>query len=486
VEESGGGFIMSAILGTGGLLKRLREHPYIGKDFLKMESVERRILSEVNEGRNYRGEAVEATYYITAYSGKGEFEGIKNAIKDILNHGTTENWTGPEKEPEEYQQHMSWLKEVKLLGFNSEENLEAAIATICIPLEFFDKECDGPSLTQLRMATSSEPFNALVNFTARLIDYRFPAKYKSKFLGQIWYHKRIREYLGLDEDEPIIGVIVKPKWLPKDLFAQHVVEAAKAGALFIKSDENLHLSIKELADYVSLTVRLLEKNGFDLSLSTEPKLNKKRIIFAPHITVRSFSILEYARIAVDCGANALCFSPHLAGDFEVIKEIYKMGEKYCVPIYAHTAGMNRYTGDPMFTFGEDPKTAYLLAGLSGAAFMQLPALGGYIRPMDVEKFSIIERLKEEGLVGNKGMTLVIAGGLGAHNIGYNIRAFGPEGKMFLAGTAVYHHPDGIKSGILALKLAVEAAYEGIINAEDLRRYARSLGERGYPLMRALK
>jgi hypothetical protein len=55
-----------------------------------------------------------------------------------------------------------------------------------------------------------------------------------------------------------------------------------------------------------------------------------------------------------------------------------LGEKYCVPIYAHTAGMNRYAGDPMFTFGEDPKTAYLLAGLSGAAFMQLPALGGYI------------------------------------------------------------------------------------------------------------
>ncbi|MBS7653815.1 MAG: RuBisCO large subunit C-terminal-like domain-containing protein [Candidatus Bathyarchaeia archaeon] len=476
---------MSMILGTGGLLKRIREHPYIGKEFLKMESIERHILSEVNNGRNYRGEAVEATYYITAYSGKGKFEGIKNAIRDILNHGTTENWADPEKEPEEYQLHMSWLKEVKLLGLNSEENLEAAIATICIPLEFFDKEDDGPSLTQLRIATSGEPFNALINFTARLIDYKFPAKYKGKFLGQVWPHERIREYLGLDASDPIIGVIVKPKWLPKDLFAQRVVEAAKAGALFIKSDENLHLSMNELAEYVSLTVRLLEKNGFDLSLSTEPRSDKKRIIFAPHITVSPFSILEYARIAVDCGANALCFSPHLAGDFGIIKEIYKMGEKYRVPVYAHTAGMNRYAGDPMFTFGEDPKTAYLLAGLSGAAFMQLPALGGYIRPTDAEKFSIIERLKEEGLIGNKGMTLVIAGGLGAHNIGYNIKVFGSEGKMFLAGTAVYHHPDGIKAGILALKLAVEAAYEGISEAEDLKRYARSLGERGYPLLKTL-
>ncbi len=77
-----------------------------------------------------------------------------------------------------------------------------------------------------------------------------------------------------------------------------------------------------------------------------------------------------------------------------------MGEQYKVPIYAHTAGMNRYAGDPNYSFGEDPKTVYLLAALSGVAFMQLPALRGYIRPTDEEKFSIIERLKNlKGTMG---------------------------------------------------------------------------------------
>ena len=84
------------------------------------------------------------------------------------------------------------------------------------------------------------------------------------------------------------------------------------------------------------------------------------------------------------------------------------------------------------------------------------------------------------------MTLVIAGGLGADNIGYNIKVLGAEGKMFLAGTSVYHHPEGIRVGINALKLAVEAAYKGIVEVPELKKYAESLGAKGYPLLRALE
>jgi ribulose 1,5-bisphosphate carboxylase large subunit-like protein len=470
------------IIGTGRLLKRVSEHPYIGKEFLDRKDIETRILERVNRGRSYRGEAVETQYYITSKVKDKEFGGIERAVEMILVHGTTEAWQEKEEKPPGYDTHMSWLKEVKLLGVNYKESLEAAIVTIATPLEFFDKGEDLP-LIQLRMATSSEPFNAFSDYTARLIDYRFPEGFKKKFLGQVWPHRRIREYLNIEKEEPIIGTIVKPKWLPPELFARSVVESALAGALFIKSDENLHLTIKELETYVKLTVKNLEENGFDLSFSPNPV--KKRIIFAPHITVSPFKILEYAKVAIDSGANALMFSPHFSGDFLSIQEIYKMGEEYKVPIYAHTAGMNRYTGDPNYSFGEDPKTVYLLAALSGVAFMQLPALRGYIRPADEEKFSIIERLREEGLEGENGMTLVIAGGLSAKNIGYNIKVFGAAGRMFLAGTSIYHHPDGIKAGIDALKLAVKLAHKGIVEIPEMKEYAKGIPE-GIPLLRALE
>ena len=462
------------------------KHPYIGQPFLKRKAIEKRILFSVNKGRAYRGKAIETTYYLTARLKKKtpEVQGIEDAIRMMLIHGTTESWPGPEKEPDTYRKRMSWLKEIKFLGINPEKGREAAMITICTPLEFFDTIPDRVPLAQLRMATQSEPFNGFIDFTARVVDYKFPKEFKDKFLGQIWPHQRIRKYLKIGKDEPIIGTIVKPKWLPAKLFAQRVTEAALGGALFVKSDENLHLTKKELAEYVSLTVKMLEENGFDLSLN--PKADKKRFLFAPHITVNSFDILEYAKIAVDNGANCLMFSPHFSGDFEVIRRIYEMGNKYQVPIYAHTAGMNRYCGDPNYSAGEDVRIVYLLAALSGAAFMQLPAMKGYIRPTDVEKKPIIERLKRENLIGNNGMTLVIAGGLGANNIGYNIKVLGAEGKMFLAGTAIFHHPDGIKAGVNAIKLAVEAAYKGIIEVPNLKKYAKSLGKKGAPLLRALK
>jgi len=476
---------MREYLGTGKLLNIVSQHPYIGRPFLKKEKVEKRILNNVNKGRIYRGKAVETTYYITAKSKKEgyNFEGIEDAVSKILIHGTTENWPGPGEEPSEYKKHMSYLKEVKLLGLNSKKGMESAMITISTPLEFFDTLPDAVPLAQLRMATQGEPFNGFQDFTARVVDYRFPREFKDRFLGQIWPHKRIREYLGMNEKEPIIGTIVKPKWLPADLFAKNVTEAALSGALFVKSDENLHLTKEELAKYVTLTVKMLKENGFDLS--PNPKPGKKKILFAPHITVNPFDILEYAKIAVDNGANTLMFSPHFSGDFEVIRKIYEMGDRYKVPIYAHTAGMNRYCGDSNYSAGEDPRVAYLLAALEGAAFMQLPALRGYIRPTDIEKEPIIKRLREEELEEDDGMTLVIAGGLGAHNIGYNIKVLGAEGKMFLAGTSVYHHPDGIKAGIDAIKLAVEAVYEDITEVPELKKYAKSLGEKGYPLLRAL-
>lgn len=477
---------MEKYLGTGKLLHIASEHPYINQPFSKREKVERRILDNVNRGRPYREKAVETTYYLTSKSkDKGyDFKGIEDAISKMLVHGTTENWPEQGKEPEEYGEHMSCLKEVELLGLNLKERIESAIITISTPLEFFDKFSDKVPLAQLRMATQSEPFNGFADFTARIIDYGFPKEFKGRFLGQIWPHKRIREYLRIGENEPIIGTIVKPKWLPAELFAQSVTEAALSGALFVKSDENLHLRKEELAKYVTLTTTMLKENGFSLSLDAKPA--KKKILFAPHITVGPFDILEYARTAVDNGANALMFSPHLSGDFEVIREIYEMGDRYKVPIYAHTAGMNRYCGDPNCSFGEDARVVYLLAALAGAAFMQLPALRGYIRPIDIEKEPIIKRLKEERLEGNEGMTLVIAGGLGAHNIGYNIKLLSAEGKMFLAGTSVYHHPEGIKAGIDAIKLAVEATYKGVIELPELKGYAESLGEKGYPLLRALE
>jgi ribulose-bisphosphate carboxylase large chain len=276
--------------------------------------------------------------------------------------------------------------------------------------------------------------------------------------------------LNINKGDPIIGTIVKPKTgLTLELFSRSVVESALAGAKFTKADENMHLTLKEVPKFVSRTVKDLEKAGV------------KRFLFAPHITANPAHMMDYAKAAIDSGATALMFSPYYCGGFQVLGEIV---DKFDVPVYSHTAGMNMLTGASNWGFASS--IMYRFAAWYGAAFMQLTTVAGYLRPFDSEKPDILNSLGTEKLIGDNGMTLAIAGGLGASNIGANMKVFGTEGLMFLAGTSVYSHPDGASSGVKAIILAHKAYREqGIIKTNELIEFGKSLDAEGVPLVNAL-
>jgi ribulose 1,5-bisphosphate carboxylase large subunit-like protein len=226
-------------------------------------------------------------------------------------------------------------------------------------------------------------------------------------------------------------------------------------------------------------VKDLQNAGFDLGRGDSPR--GRRFLFAPHITTDPDCMHQYAQAATEAGANALMFSPYHGGGFPLMAELVQLHD---VPVYAHTAGMNVTTGSA--TWGLDPRVTYLLAGLYGAAFMQLTTQGGYLKPDDVEKAPILDTLRMHGLEGQEGMTLAIAGGLGPANIGMNMRALGKTGRMFLAGTSVYSHPDGPASGVRAIITAYQAYSEqGIVDVPGLKKFAASKGKEGIPLARAL-
>jgi ribulose-bisphosphate carboxylase large chain len=332
------------------------------------------------------------------------------------------------------------------------------------------------------MAAASEPYSAFSFYrSAKIVDMKLPPELQSRFLGLRWPHHRVRAYLGLTEDEPIIGTIVKPKTgLTPELFSRSVVEAAVAGARFTKADENMHLTLRDVGRYVRQVTNDLRAAGFDLGRSAKPK--GRRFLFAPHITTDADSLDDYAHAAIDAGANALMFSPYYAGGFSAMSSIVR---KYDVPVYAHTAGMNVMTGSP--TWGIDSRVMYVLAALSGAAFMQLTTMNGYLRPTDAEKPAILTALRERGLEGAQGLTLAIAGGMGPKVIGTNMRALGETGRMFLAGTSVYSHPDGPASGVRALIGAWKAyKQKGVTDVEGLRTFSRELGgDEGKALERSL-
>jgi ribulose-bisphosphate carboxylase large chain len=425
-------------------------HPYINRKEIASAEEREAAMRSLNADRGAcAGEAVLAAYcFMTATNGP-RLSGLIEASRMALEHGTLKPWhaeagEGIEK-PLGYDGNMSWVSDIQLLAHDENRGFEAGLVTIAYPLAFFDKRDDMVPLAQLFEAVASEPVSAFIGLhAAKLVDLQYPESLRKRFPGQRWSNRRVRAYLGLAGDEPLIGTIVKPKTgLTPELFARAVVEAAEAGARFTKADENMHLSLQDIPRYVGAVSKALRAAGFDLSDSVEP--TGKRFLFAPHITTDPDRIRDYAAAAVEAGANALMFTPYYAGGHTMLARIAR---EFDVPVYAHTAGMNILTGSP--NWGIDSRVFYVLSGLCGAAFMQLPTTGGYIRPFDVEKPAILEALAREGLDGVDGMTLAIAGGLGPENIAKNVAAYGSAGRMFLAGTSVYAHPKGPKAGVHAL------------------------------------
>jgi ribulose-bisphosphate carboxylase large chain len=424
-------------------------HPYIGKPDIATPRQRRQALVELNAGRgSCRGAHVAAVYYFEVGAGKRPLDGLVSAGRMALEHGTLKPWHSEgdhrSRKPSGYDGYMGWATDVQLLRHN--QRREAGLITLAYPLTFFDKRDDRRfPLATLLEAVASEPVSAFTPLrAARLVDLVLPASLTRRCLGQRWPHRRVRQYLGLADGEPIIGTIVKPKTgLTPELFSRCVVEAALAGAVFTKADENMHLTLREIPRFVGRVARDLKRAGFDLGHSAHPR--GKRFLFAPHITTDADRLREHARAAIDAGANALMFTPYYAGGFRALEDI---AAEFDVPVYAHTAGMNMLSG--CTAWGIDSRIFYVLAGLFGAAFMQLPTMGGYIRPFDEEKPAILAALRKYGLEGDDGMTLVIAGGLGPDNISRNMRLLGSRGRMFLAGTSVYSHPDGPTAGVKAL------------------------------------
>lgn len=478
----------NTILGAGAELPKRRAHPYIDRPGQATAEQKRRALQWLNEGRFAVPQPyTRVTYYFELRTDDAPLVALTRAAKMVLEHGTLKPWSvegrAETPKPAGYDEHMSWAVDIELLGYHGVAGMESGLVEIAYPLPFFDKRPDRCfPLAQWLMAIASEPYSAFSFYEgSKIVDFCLPPELAARLPGPRWSHRRVREYLQIDENEPIVGTIVKPKTgLTPDLFARCVVEAARAGAHFTKADENMHLALAEVPRYVGHAVKALRDAGFDLSQNAATK--GRRFLFAPHITTDADLLCDYAEAAVEAGANALMFSPHHGGGFLKMAEV---ADRFDVPVYAHTAGMNVATG--AINQGIDPRVVYVLSGHFGAAFMQLTTVGGYLKPRDVEKPAILAALEREGLHGPDGMTLAIAGGLSPANVGISLAQLGSRNRMLLAGTSVYSHPDGAGAGVQALSLAARAYLdEGITDPHVLHQLATTLGEAGRPLCRALE
>lgn len=451
------------------------------------EAEAKALIRDVNQGRTrIRGDAVDVTYLLEVERQGEPVSGLLHAAKMLLMHGTVKTWEElglpASAKPQNFDDNLSWISAMEVHASEEGSQTDRGSLSVAYPLAFFDKRSDGRfPLAQFLTGIAGEPFNAFSFLkSARISAIEFPEMLSRRLPGPGWTHRRLRSYLCMKEDDPLIGTIVKPKTgLTPEAFAHSVLEAAQAGVKFTKADENMHLTREQLSVYVREVASLLHENGFDLSRTEEAQ--GRRFLFAPHITTDCDQLASYAETAVEAGANALMFSPYYAGGFLMLSSI---AAQFDVPVYAHTAGMNIFTGFP--SWGFDPSVMYYLAASFGASFMQVTTVGSYLRPRDHEKPAILSCLRRHGLEGEDGMTIAIAGGLTAPNAGVNLQQLGGKGRMLLAGTSIYEHPGGITAGVEAFIVAVRAfREEGITAPEDLKVYAEKQGPSGKPLLAVL-
>jgi ribulose-bisphosphate carboxylase large chain len=366
-----------------------------------------------------------AKYYIET---DGDLTSVGNGLAEIE---TTGKWGSLDYPPTElFESCKGEVYEV-----NEIEKGKGYI-TLALPMKNFDMENSAFSSLWLYMIGGAT--HALISYNkSRLVDFWFPEDYNKYFTGPKWGIGGVKKYLGVPENEPVIGTIVKPtSGLTDDEAAEMCGKFAEDGLQFIKDDEKFmntpHCPLQSRVEKVMNNIKKAEdKTG-------------KKVLYTPHITTGPENILRYGETAVKAGARGLMVNI-FAASFSNLK---MLRDAFDVPIYAHCGGkeaFGRAEGQ-----GVSPEVVAKFARLMGAEFFRSNILGGYLVGGTTEEIVSLINVMRTPMKGILDIVPALSGGLTPANLGENLSAFG-TGVMVLAGTGITQYPGGIAKGVEAMK-----------------------------------
>lgn len=359
--------------------------------------------------------------------------------KETVRHETQGKWDRPGDPTELFAKSGGYLLDYE------ETSPRKGMVSFAYPLHNLDMETSAFTSVWVSMVSGMSAMPNLIKY--RLMDFTLPQESYGHFPGPRFGIKGTRKILGISEKEAIIGTIVKPTCgLTPDEVADICEEAAAAGVKFIKDDERMmnppYCPLKERVEKVSERLRkVYEKTG-------------NKVLYAPHITTGPDKILDNARIAVDAGANAVMFV-FIAAGFESLRIIAESPDVN-VPIYAHCCGKEHWSR--VEGQGIDQRVVAKLARMMGGDYFRIGALGGYFATGDVGEAAVLTPALTEPMGSVAAAVPAVSGGLDPDNLPENVRYFGTE-ALFLAGTGIAKHPDGIKGGVEAMQAAANRALE---------------------------
>lgn len=294
----------------------------------------------------------------------------------------------------------------------------------------------------------------------RLLDVDFPKELiVSK--GPKYGIKGVRKLIRTEKtNRPHVGTIIKPKvgLNPKDT-AEVAYHAAIGGVDFIKDDETLtDQKFCPLNERVESVMARLD----DAMSETG-----RTILYAVNVSDRADRIVERAKKAIDCGANAIMVDVITCG-FSAV-EALSDEPGINVPIHVHRTMHAAMTRNKKHGIAMRPLAR--LVRMAGGDQLHTGTVSGKMGHDPVELKKDNNALTEE-YYNLKQVFPVSSGGLHPGKVYFELKGLGTD-VILQAGGGIHGHPEGTESGARAMRQAVDAFMEGV-SAEEYAKTHREL------------
>jgi ribulose-bisphosphate carboxylase large chain len=347
------------------------------------------------------------------------------------------------------ERHAARLVEVRQLGQRrpslpsrrNPERVRAALATVEFPMENI-----GTDLATLQTTIAGNLFELGELYACRLQDLVLPEEFVAAHPGPAYGIEGTRRLLGGVEGV-MVGTIVKPNvGLSEEEYRQVVRDLALASIDLIKDDELMtdpaYLPLERRVAIATEEIR-----------SAEQKTGHPTM-YAFNITGDLAGLRKRHDLVVEAGGRCVMLNIPIMG-LPALAWLRSYAE---VPIHGHRAGLAASMRSK--ALGVDYRAWQQLARLAGADQLHASGLGSKFYEPDEEVAANIRSLLQP--LGQTATPLpVLSSGQNVTTPGPTFDAVRSTDLMMLAGGGVAAHPEGPGAGVRSLRLAWEAAVDGV-------------------------
>jgi ribulose-bisphosphate carboxylase large chain len=379
-----------------------------------------------------------ATFYIESR------EDLKRGAEAVAAESSVGTWTDTEGLSEDlFNRLAAKVFVMRELGDKK------GVIKIAYPIELFETD----NIPQLFADVAGNVFGMREVKNLRVRDVELPEGYVKANKGPAFGMHGVRETLKI-YDRPLLGTIIKPKvGLSTKEHAKVAYEAWKGGVDIVKDDENL--TDQDFNPFYERITQTLEARR-----RAEEETGEKKL-YCPNISSRMSEMYARAKFVSEMGGRAVMMDVVTVG-FSGVQFI--RDQQMGLIIHGHRAMHGAFTHSDRH--GISMLVVAKMARLAGVDQLHTGTVVGKMEGTKEEVTKINEFLLSDWY-GLKPTLPIASGGLHPGHIPSIVKILGKDVIINLGG-GIHGHPDGVSSGAVAARQALDAT----MNDKTLQEYAK--------------